>query len=776
MFGTHVMRRTTARFATGVVSLALLTSVLTIGVATPAFAAGTTISQATNPVASESQGVTTVTVNPQNIGDLVIFQSQIHSPTITVGSVSSAKTGTWHLAERFVGPTTPVITEEIWWAVATSTGPTTIDATYSSDISGINPGPELVSDSFTSSNPVTWGAVPGNGAGAPTTTAIDFPSVNSNSVVNQLYWGYAENLSTGVPGTTSGFTWTVTAQGNLVTSNVSLSTSTSYAPTATSTSAANNTSIAAIFSATPTVVFNGNSNGHGVVGGSMSSEIANVPTALTANAFTLTGYSFAGWNTAANGSGSAYADGASYPFETGGTNLYTQWTPNVTFNGNNSTFGSMAPETASAPTALTPNAFTRTGYTFAGWNTAANGSGTHYGDGASFPFSAPTTLYAQWTPNVTFVGNGSTGGSMNPETASVPTPLTLNSFSRSGYTFAGWNTAANGSGTSYAQSATYPFSAPTTLYAQWTANNVTVTFVGNLSTSGSMSPEINNLPGALTTNAFTRTGYTFSGWNTAANGSGTRYAKSATYPLTAATPHNAQWTANNVTVTFVGNGANHGAMSPEIHNAPSALSSNAFTRTGYSFRGWNTAAHGSGTSYANGASYPFTAATTLYAQWTANNVRVVFVGNGSNHGSMKSENHNAPSALTSNAFARTGYTFRGWNSRANGSGKKYANRAIFAFKARTTLYAQWTAVPHASRVVGSVMVGESRHVTIVGRGFTNLSRVKSNEKGTVVRVLHASATQLTILVSVAKGSALGVHTFTITTPSRTTCQIRYNTK
>jgi uncharacterized repeat protein (TIGR02543 family) len=37
-----------------------------------------------------------------------------------------------------------------------------------------------------------------------------------------------------------------------------------------------------------------------------------------------------------------------------------------------------------------------TGYAFTGWNTLANGTGTAYADGASYPFSANATLYAQW--------------------------------------------------------------------------------------------------------------------------------------------------------------------------------------------------------------------------------------------------------------------------------------------------------------------------------------------------------------------------------------------
>jgi uncharacterized repeat protein (TIGR02543 family) len=67
----------------------------------------------------------------------------------------------------------------------------------------------------------------------------------------------------------------------------------------------------------------------------------------------------------------------------------------VTFNNNGGT-GSMTAQLASATTNLTANAFTKTGFVFSGWNTQANGSGTSYADAASFPFSADTTLYAQW--------------------------------------------------------------------------------------------------------------------------------------------------------------------------------------------------------------------------------------------------------------------------------------------------------------------------------------------------------------------------------------------
>ena len=87
-----------------------------------------TAEAATFPVSAEVQGGTTLTVDPQKVGDLVIFESQIHSQTITVTGVSCPKTGTWHLAQRYVDTMNGVITEEIWWAVATSTGSTQISA------------------------------------------------------------------------------------------------------------------------------------------------------------------------------------------------------------------------------------------------------------------------------------------------------------------------------------------------------------------------------------------------------------------------------------------------------------------------------------------------------------------------------------------------------------------------------------------------------------------------------------------------------------------------
>ncbi len=163
-----------------------------------------------------------------------------------------------------------------------------------------------------------------------------------------------------------------------------------------------------------------------------------------------------------------------------------------------------------------------------------------------------------------------------------------------------------------------------------------MTFMANLG-SGSMSPQTTNVPTALTLNAFTRLGYTFSNWNTAANGSGTPYANGATYDFTADATLYAQWsTLPNHTVTFNSNGGT-GSMGPQTTNVPTALIANAFTHPGYTFSKWNTQANDLGTDYANGATYDFTADLSLYAQWTANPTHTVTYANGGGTGTLPTQ-------------------------------------------------------------------------------------------------------------------------------------------
>ena len=130
------------------------------------------------------------------------------------------------------------------------------------------------------------------------------------------------------------------------------------------------------------------------------------------------------------------------------------------------------------------NVFTRNNYTFTGWNTQADGKGTAYKAGDSFTLTdKDTVLYAQWSENapaqvnVSYDANGGTG-TMESITGDVGSEIVIgqNGFARSGYTFTGWNTQADGKGTAYKPGDSFTLTdEDTVLYAQW-SKLVTVSF------------------------------------------------------------------------------------------------------------------------------------------------------------------------------------------------------------------------------------------------------------------------------------------------------------
>ena len=153
----------------------------------------------------------------------------------------------------------------------------------------------------------------------------------------------------------------------------------------------------------------------------------------------------------------------------------------ITFDPNGGA-GSMEPMSVNPGVGnkLKDNTFTRENYTFTGWNTAKDGTGDTYADGATVNFSEDTTLYAQWTQNpvITFDANGGTG-TMGTQTVkpNEATALTDNSFTRADYDFAGWNTAKDGKGKAYNDKANITTDENVTLYAQWTLHQYHVSWL-----------------------------------------------------------------------------------------------------------------------------------------------------------------------------------------------------------------------------------------------------------------------------------------------------------
>lgn len=224
-------------------------------------------------------------------------------------------------------------------------------------------------------------------------------------------------------------------------------------------------------------------------------------------------------------------------------------------------------------------------------------------------FSHVLTRYKFVTNNytVTYNGNGATSGSMADQKPVYDLQFNIraNSYKRTGYTFTGWNTKKDGSGTSYKNSEsvknlTATNNGTVTLYAQWKANSYTVKYDGNGATSGSMTDQksVYDQQFKLRTNNYEKIKYTFTGWNTKKDGSGTTYQNSALIKNLTATNSGivtlyAQWKANSYTIRFDGNGATDGTMKDvtAVYDEESTLPENGFIRTteqGESvFVGWN---------------------------------------------------------------------------------------------------------------------------------------------------------------------------------------------
>ena len=156
---------------------------------------------------------------------------------------------------------------------------------------------------------------------------------------------------------------------------------------------------------------------------------------------------------------------------------------------------------------------------------------------------------------------------------------------------------------------------------------------------------------------------------------------------------NGKWAlkGNEIAITFDPNGG-AGSMEPMSVNpgVNNILSSNTFTREGYTFTGWNTKADGKGTGYADGATVKFDVDTTLYAQWTQNPVITFDANGGEGNMGAQTVNPGVSAALLANTFTRADYDFAGWNTKADGTGTAYADKTTIAVSANTTLYAQWT--------------------------------------------------------------------------------------
>ena len=214
---------------------------------------------------------------------------------------------------------------------------------------------------------------------------------------------------------------------------------------------------------------------------------------------------------------------------------------------------------------------------------------------------------------VTFNANGGSVETSSKIVYHSDTYSTLPTPSKDGYDFGGWFTASNG-GSQVFSSTKVTATSNHTLYAQWSAMEITVTFNangGSVST-GSKKVTFDSTYGTLPTP--TRTGYDFDGWFTASSG-GSQVSSSTKVTTDSDQTLYARWSAKEITVTFNANGGSVSQSSKKVAFDSTYGTLPTPTRSGYTFNGWFTASSG-GSQVSSSTKVTATSNHTLYAQWS----------------------------------------------------------------------------------------------------------------------------------------------------------------
>ena len=467
--------------------------------------------------------------------------------------------------------------------------------------------------------------------------------------------------------------------------------------------------------------------GNGATGGGTPDQAFqyNIGQNLHRNGFVRDGYTFTGWKRADNQQ--AYGDGQWVTNLTtqpnGIVTMVAQWSANeahIRYNPNppaGKTAGGQGTPNWDGHTGDTPaigrNGWTIDGYTFAGWTTSPDGGGTKYAPGASWTANGTLTLYAQWTPGeagLTYDGNGATGGKTDPQNGVTDQKVNVrqNGFTRDGYTFVRWDTQADCRGKAVNPGDKWTLQGSSTLYACWAGVAQTLTYHGNGATGGNTAAQSGHTGDELTTNAngFTRDGYTFVRWDTAKDGSGTAYGegKNGVGRYTMKPAGNdlyAIWQANPASIQYRDDYGATGSTpdTTGVTGQDVTIAQNGFTSPGYTFTGWARDRR-TDPSLQPGGRYTLTpGTTTLWAQWKADPAHLIYNSNSGSTSQTRRTDGVVDQTLTviANPFTRSGYTFTGWNTQADGRGRAYTAGNGFRLVAdaksnpvnTSVLYAQW---------------------------------------------------------------------------------------
>ncbi len=368
----------------------------------------------------------------------------------------------------------------------------------------------------------------------------------------------------------------------------------------------------------------------------------------------------------------------------------------------------------------------RDGYTFSGWSTNSSCSAianlrTPISLGKNLTYYAcwktttttPTAYKAKFYANGGKFSDGSTTWTKTVYSGerNYFSQMGIPTLTKSGCTADGWY-MTNASGTVYRQY--FDTGDATEFYAHWncsssggetgggetpTPTTYTVKYDANGGT-GAPSNQTKKQGESLTISTAkpTKTGYTFTSWNTKKDGTGTKYDIGASYTTDADLTLYAQYKKNTVTYT-VKYDANGGDNAPKDQTKTKGkelvLSTTVPTKEGYKFVNWNTKKDGTGTSYNAGSKYTTEASITLYAQYEKElneeetKYTITFYTNdGTTEKSTKVVNK-GNKVVKPEDPTREGYTFDGWYDKKE-NGKEYDFTKEVT--SDISLYAYWSKI------------------------------------------------------------------------------------
>ena len=366
--------------------------------------------------------------------------------------------------------------------------------------------------------------------------------------------------------------------------------------------------------------------------------------------------------------------------------------------------GTMATATAEITTPLTPaeNTFKRDGYTFAGWTAYSAQKKQNVKIGDTVAEGDTVTLTAQWTPNFYTLEYNANGGKGEMASVTVdagtPIPATKSAFTRDGYTFAGWAPYSNTQKKNLRVGDVPANGDTVVMYAQWEKTSPTTYYVkynagGGTGDMPAVSVSVKE-PLKAAENAYSREGYTFTGWDITSALSGAEVKIGDTVKGGDVVTFTARWekiVPTVYTVVYDGNGA-QGEMASATVGAEHPLTPApcAFTKEGYTFTGWRAVSTLTGEEIAAGDAVEGGDTVTLIAQWSMDAYTVVYDGNGGK-GNMPSETLPVATCLTpaKNRFSREGHAFLGWQAISALTGKEIAAGDSVAAGDTVTLTARW---------------------------------------------------------------------------------------